>query len=473
MGIPIAGKVCMVLWASLSNVNFVKRGLQKQGFCVSYWRKIDKNSDMEEAFLHFVWQYGFFDVKTLKTAAGSTVEILNRGILNRDSGPDFGNARVRIAGNDWAGNVEIHLRSSDWYRHGHERDAAYTNTILHVVYEHDTEVQTAAGDWLPCLELKHLIPGSTYQKYRDFLSTLEVIACVHHRPSELETQTLQMVHRSAVERLIGKSEIFGRVLHSVGNDWECAFYIQLCRYLGFRVNADAMENLARVVPLSLLLRNRDSIFTLEALLFGQAGMLDQKFAEGSYPAKLVKEYRFLAHKYGLQAMNPASWKFLRMRPTNFPTMRIAQLAALLHSRNHLFSRVLEARSSEELSEIFSCEASAFWQEHYHFGAHSPRHSSALGHTAISGLFINVVAPVLFAYGNAIGQETYKEKALDILSALEPEDNRITRQWQEMGFANPSAYHSQGLMGLRELYCERKRCLECAIGQKILRGEMLQ
>lgn len=423
---------------------------------------------MEEAFLHFIWRYGRFSHTQLKTCAGDTLEISSRGIYNTDSGPDFSAAVLSIGGMIWAGNVEIHVRSSDWIRHRHQYDAAYDSVVLHVVWEHDTEIFNRDGKPIPTLELKDIALPLSVERYRNLKATLSPIPCAAHNPAGLVVQASAAFHRSLADRLIQRGQRIGGIAEGNQNDWQSVFYQMVSRYLGFRINSQAMEELARITPQTLIAKNRDSLFQTEALLFGQSGLLQGNQTD-AYARELAGEYRFLAKRSGLTPMEAAAWKFMRMRPHNFPTMKIAQLAAIVHHSNHLFSKVLECRKAAEIRNLFRLPASGYWSTHYRFGPESPAKSTELGQTALDGLIINAVAPVLFAYGRHIQKDELTDRAFDLLSELQPEDNKITRQWTALGFRNQTAYESQAILGLQELYCNQKRCTECPIGMRIISG----
>lgn len=423
---------------------------------------------MEESFLHFIWQSGKFNHQNLQTTDGVPIQIIKRGTLNNDSGPDFFNGRIVIDNADWTGNIEIHIHASDWLKHNHTQDPAYQNTILHVVLHHDCDIALANGSILPCLELKNRIPSEMLANYQVLKTSISSIPCAPLQPAESGSASITALHRALVDRLILKAEIFLKLASEYKNDWETVFFIALARYLGNRVNDDSMEQLARSIPRNALIRMTDNPGQVEALLFGQAGMLASKPAD-EYQAKLKKEYNFLRKKLQLTPMSAANWKFMRMRPAGFPTVRIAQLAALIESKAHIFSKILLETEPNQLVKLFSVCASEYWNHHYRFGTLSVERPKNTGSSTLNGLLINAVAPVLFAYGVHKDSEILKEKAFDLLAAVEPESNKITREWESLGFENKSAYESQAFIGMRKLYCDNRRCTECAIGQKVIRG----
>lgn len=421
---------------------------------------------MKERFLHFVWEKGLFDVQAIETTGGIPVEIVERGILNRDSGPDFSGARIRINGNLWAGNVEMHIRSSDWYRHGHQHDPAYHNTILHVVFENDGDVELLNGEILPCIELKHRIQDGMYSQFSSILDELSGISCGRHNPSQWKNEAAEMTFKALQERLMKKAGEILELHRKLAYDWQQLCFVYLSRYMGFRVNAAPMEQLAMSLPYQLILRNRGIPDAIPALLFGQSGLLHHSFKD-LYPQQLAREYRFLAHKYGLKPMAPAAWKLMRMRPQNFPTLRLAQMASILESEPQLFTAMLNTADFKNITELFETEAHGYWQTHYRFDTATEAHSSKLGSSAAQGLAVNVALPLIYARGVALGQDALKRRVMDFLRQAPAESNRLTREWEQLGFDNTSAFDSQGLMALGKEYCNQKRCMECSIGLRII------
>lgn len=423
---------------------------------------------MKEDFLHYLWRMRLFEEKELHTAKGEKIEILHPGFLNTHAGPDFSNARIRINNTLWAGNVEMHLQASDWQKHGHSNDSAYDNVILHVVLENDQAVKNKFGDIIPCIEMNKRIPAGYLAKYQKLQHNEYWIPCQHHIHQINPFHVNIWLDRLLVERLEYRTKNMVIDLVRTKNNWEESFYRFLSRAFGFKVNSLAFETLARSLPLSVLLKHKNSLFQIESLLFGQAGLLDQAF-EDDYPNKLKKEYGFLKKKYGLHSIPTASWKFLRMRPANFPTIRIAQLATLIFQSSHLFSKILTAGNVEELENAFDVKLSNYWKNHYVFDKASVKKQKKLGKSAIHLLIINTIAPFIFLYGKEKAEQKYKDKALALLEALKPESNTIIKQWDKLGVKADSAYRSQALLQLKNEYCNRKRCLECSIGGKILSG----
>ena len=422
---------------------------------------------MREDFLHFLWRWRRFEMRDLKTTAGELLEILQPGELNTHAGPDFFNARLRLGNTLWAGNVEIHLKASDWLAHRHDTDPAYDNVILHVVSEEDQRLFRPNGTALPCLELKARIPPNVLDKYQRLQNERAWIPCAQVYGDIPEIVRHNWLDRLLVERLEQKTAEIAQVVIACGQHWEEAFYRFLARNFGLKVNAEPFEALARALPLGLLSRHQDQQFQLEALLFGQAGMLAEDFEE-EYPLALAKEYRFLQHKYALSPLPSGQWKFFRLRPAGFPTLRLAQLAALLRGATHLFTRVLETRNTAELEQLFSAEPSDYWRTHFRFEKSTQMRTKSLGREFVHLLLINTVAPFLFHYGRVKGEPGLQDRALQLLETLPPESNRVLEAWSELGQCAGSAARSQALLQLKTHYCSAGRCLECAIGTAILR-----
>jgi hypothetical protein len=422
---------------------------------------------MNEEFLHYLWKYRLLDPE-LSTVSGEPLTILHPGEHNKDGGPDFFNARLKINGTTWAGNVEIHVKASGWYKHRHHNDPAYDNVILHTVYENDVEVTRRSDEKIPTLLMKGHFPSYIYERYRDFQENLNWVPC-QAVIGDLDPFIFeQWIPALAVERLEEKVLQLKRSLEESKFDWEETFYRNLSRSFGFRINAQPFELLARSLPWKLLQKHRDSLFQLEALLFGQAGMLEQDLSE-EYPRLLQQEYRFLKEKYNLQGIPGSLWKFLRLRPSNFPAIRIAQFANLIHHARDLFLSVLESRDPGDMADLFAVRASGYWDTHFLFGRWSAPKQKFLGIESIRLLIINLVAPFLFLYGEVKALPAYKEKGLAFLEQLPPENNADISHWLEIGVPAPDALHTQALLHLKNRFCDKKRCLECRIGNQLLTG----
>lgn len=421
---------------------------------------------MKEEFLHFVWQMQRFDIRNLHTTEGESVDILSFGRYNRDAGPDFQECRIRIGDTIWAGTVEMHIKASDWHKHRHSRDPAYDNVILHVVLDEDEKIRRRTGAYIPCLEMRPLLSSHLLANYQRLMHSGLWVPCAGQIGEVPPIYHHNWQSRLLTERLEAKTHYLKSILLTNRNDWDESYYQLLTRHLGMKVNDEPFEELAREAPLSLLGKHRDNLQELEALLFGQAGFLENSFVE-KYPSLLQEKYRHFRRKYGLQPMDMHRWRFLRLRPANFPTIRIAQLARLLHQSTRLLGKTLAAESVQELENMFDLQLSSYWLTHYHFEKPSVRKQKALGKPAIHNLIINAVAPTLFLYGKSRSKEDLCEKAVLFLENLPAEANAIIGKWKELGLEVDNAGRSQALLHLKKEYCERVRCLDCGIGTWLL------
>lgn len=421
---------------------------------------------MTEEFLHFVWKNKLFNTSDLITTSGEALKIIKSGEHNSNAGPDFFNSRINISGTVWAGNVEIHIKASDWHRHSHQHDPAYDNVILHVVYEADQDVKRKDGEVIPTLELRPLIKKEIFTNYLELKNAAETISCKKEIPAIDEFYLKTWQGRLMVERLEQKSSAIIAILERNKNNWEESFYQVLARNFGFKVNAEPFEMLARSLPVSVLAKYKDNLFQIEALLFGQAGFLADFFEE-DYPRKLQNEYRYMQKKHGLVLLEKHVWKFLRLRPMNFPTVRLAQLAALIYKSSALFSKVINATHSKEIFEYFTIEASDFWNTHYTLFEKSPVRKKGFGKDSMENVVINTVVPFLFVYGKYKGDDNLIERAISYLEDLKKETNSVVRQWEEAGIKISSAFTSQAMIQLKNNYCNHQKCLSCSIGNKIL------
>ncbi|MFI5148381.1 MAG: DUF2851 family protein [Bacteroidia bacterium] len=423
---------------------------------------------MTEEFLHYIWKFRNYDFRELKAVTGESLEVQNPGAHNRDSGPDFFNARIRIDETLWAGNVEIHIKASDWNRHAHQLDKAYDNIILHVVYEADEQIRDAAGALVLTLELSGRINKDQYNKYFQLYTSKDWIPCGNQMASVNNIVLEAWLERLLVSRMERKAEEIREIWKQARHNWEEAFYIYLARNFGFHTNALPFELLARSLPFAMLGSYRDNLFQLEALFFGQAGMLDDYFEE-SYPQRLQAEYQFLAHKHKLKNLDKRIWKFLRMRPANFPTLRIAQFASLLHDTEHLFSKIMEVTELEALKKGLHAHPSSYWKDHYHFSKKTEPGEKQLGEGSIENMLVNTVSPFLFVYGKEKGMEELSERALKYLSGLPAEHNSIIREWKKLGLKVRDAGRAQALLELKTKYCAIRKCLDCGVGRSLLKN----
>ena len=432
---------------------------------------------MTEAFLHYVWQHQMFASREhtehdcgLTTTDGQPVVVLHAGEPNHDAGPDFFNARLRINGLEWAGNVEIHIHSSDWNVHRHQRDAAYNNVILHVVYEHDADIVLQNGKIPPTLELKPYLHPSLVSNYETLMapSAANAIPCsgrVGEVPSFMLTSYLE---RLTVERIEAKAATVRRLLEESHGGWEQTCYWLLARYFGGKVNALPFELLAKSTDPRLLARWADNRQRLEALLMGQAGLLEGYF-EDDYPRALQADYEALRAGAGLSPIGDYLWKFYCLRPSSFPTIRISQFADLMAQTRNLFATILPMTDVKELERLFSRRAAPYWDTHYQFDQATAKASvKHIGRMQADLLIINAWVPLLFIYGVDHGQQHYKDQALHLLTQLAAENNAVVRRWQEAGVSPSNAAESQALLQLTNNYCSQRRCLECRIGYQLLK-----
>lgn len=422
---------------------------------------------MREVFILYLWENKLL-APTLFTTDKQSVTVLHPGRANHDAGPDFLNARIKIGETIWAGNVEIHVIASDWYKHHHDADKAYDNVILHVVYEADKQIYTSTKLAIPTLEIKNSFDTSILLRYRAFIDSKRWIACENMIKDVQRFTWLSWLDRMIAERLEHKTSLIFTLLQQLNNDWESCFYQLLVKNFGFKVNQTAFEQLGRMLPLKVLLKHRDQLFQLEALLFGVAGLLDGAF-EDDYPNKLQKEFQFLASKYDLSTMKASQWRFMRMRPVNFPTIRIAQLAALIHHHGSLFSKIRFAENNKQISAVFELKASDYWTTHYQFDKQSGNTAKKIGSDAIRLLMINTVVQMLFAYGKYHADTAQQEKALMLLEYLEPENNSLIDKFEKVGLKPANALQTQALIYMYQSYCKPKRCLECRIGHVLMKN----
>jgi len=422
---------------------------------------------MQESFLHFLWRWRRFDAQYLRSTDGQPIEILHSGEQNDHAGPDFFNARLRIGDTTWAGNVEMHLRSSEWLAHGHSDDRAYDNVILHVVLDDDAPILRPNGEPIPCLILRDRIPPSILEIYHRLEHERAWIPCEQFFQDTPGIVRLNWLDRVLVERLETKTTAVAEVLDATGNHWEEAFYRILARNFGLKVNAEPFEMLARSLPLLILAKHKNSLLQIEALVFGQAGLLEEKM-EDDYALELQREYRHLAYKYQLVPLAASQWKFLRLRPANFPTVRLAQFAALVHQSAHLFSKILETDTLRELENLFDVQPSDYWNTHFQFDKPSVRRPKSLGRDFLHLLVVNTMVPFLFFWGKQKNSEPHQKRALRLLEELPAESNALVDGWAQLGVSARNAYQSQALIHLKTRYCDAKRCLECGVGNVILK-----
>jgi len=448
---------------------------------------------MTEDFLHYIWKYRLYSTQNLKTCEGEDIVVLSPGTHNTNGGPDFLNARIRLGNQLWAGHVEIHIRSGDWMKHGHQHDDHYKNVILHVVFEDDLPVVLHQQGDLPVLDISKHIHQNQWNRYKEWMINKNWIPCQSMLSGADEMTWTAWKQRLLVERLENKSNDIIRALAACHYDWSEVFYRKLARNFGFKINSDAFEMLAERLPLSILAKHKSDPFQIEALLFGQSGLLD-KAPDDDYAKSLRREYDFLARKYTLVPMKHEVWNFARMRPSNFPTIRIAQFASLISNSDHLFSKLLEAETDDQIRSFFETETSRYWHNHFVFGklisdetplpipapldlpwrerlsgkSGPEQEGRRMGRTSVENILINTVAPILFAYGRSKDEEKYLIRSQEILDLCPAESNKIISNWERLKQKSISAFDSQALIQLYNGYCIEKKCLHCMIGLKLIR-----
>lgn len=425
-----------------------------------------------EAFLHFVWRTKQFCNTQFVTTEGKPIRIVKAGHLNTNAGPDFLEGIINIANTEWHGHIEMHRRSSDWNRHNHQTDAAYNSVILHVVWEHDAEITTLNGSIPPTLILKDYIARSIVQSHQNLMQSKTWIPCQSTQGAATDHRWQFWLESVIVERMQAKTGWLAALVQHWQYDWEQVCYLALAKCLGMHVNGEAFLLLAERVQLKTLLKYRDNLHKMEALLFGVAGFLtDSHTCDSQYYHKLRQSYCLLKVKHSLKEMQVSQWKFMRLRPLNFPTLRIAQLAQIIATSGRLFQKILEDNDARTLSTLFSVRLpeSSYWTTHYKFGTVAKLLPKSIGKRLQYNILINLVSPLLFLYGIHRQENRLKEAALDLLRSLPSEDNAVIRKWNTLNILSQDALHSQALLHLKQNYCDAKRCLECQIGYRILRN----
>jgi len=419
---------------------------------------------MQERLLQFIWQFQYFNTKHLQTTNAESLTILDVGQLNKNQGADFLQAKIKVGNTVLAGNIELHVKASDWILHKHSEDKNYQSIILHVVWEDDKKIPDVH---FPTLELQSLVASILLNKYETLMNATHFVPCENFLPAVSSLQWMLWKDRLLVERLERKSLEIAEQLRQTKNDWSEVFWQILAKGFGAKINSDVFFQMAKSLPLHILAKQKNQLNSLEALLLGQCSLLNDKF-ENDYAILLQQEYQYLSKKYRLQSteQSPA---FLRMRPQNFPTIRLAQLANLIYQSNHLFSKIKEADSYNALKSMFSVKVTNYWNNHFTL-KDEPHEAKPkqLGKSMIDVIIINTIVPVVFTYGKINEQEVYKDKALRWLSEIKSEENTIIASWRNAGVACLSAFDSQALLELKNNYCTEKRCLDCAVGNGILK-----
>ncbi|MFC7357107.1 DUF2851 family protein [Jejudonia soesokkakensis] len=422
---------------------------------------------MKEDFLHYVWKFQKFEIAQLTTTTNELLTISNAGQHNANSGPDFFNARITIGNQQWAGNVELHIKASDWYVHQHEKDVAYDSVILHVVWEYDADIFRRDGTTIPTIVLKEIVLPEATSNYQNlFTKEYQFITCEQSIATVSEFTLSNWIERLYFERLEKRSLAINREVETLQYDWEALLFRMLAKGFGLQVNGEAFWSMASSLDFSIV-RKCKSSFQLEALLFGQASLLETEM-EDKYYLALQREYRYLQKKFGVSNAHVIPANYFRLRPPNFPTIRLSQLAGLYHNSSHLFSEVMAARNLERLYVLFDCRASEYWETHFNFQVVSKKKSKQLTKKFIDLLLINVVLPVKFCYASYQGQDV-SEEIISLASAMPSEENTILTKFKNIGIRSNTALESQGLLELKKNYCDPIRCLHCAIGTAILKN----
>jgi hypothetical protein len=426
---------------------------------------------MNESFLHYIWQFQYFDKTDLRCTTGEEISVFKPGYKNVHSGPDFYDAKLRIDSIDWAGSVEIHIQSSGWREHRHQEDPAYENVVLHVVWEENEKILRGDGTLIPTLELRSRVASSFILQYKRILHSRTKIPCANAIGSVPALIRLSMIDKALMSRLEVKAGVIMQAYEKNNGDWEETTYQAICRNFGFKVNTDPFLQLATALPYKILMKHGNKLEQMEALIFGQAGFLTETIND-SYYLLLKREYTILRQKYNLgqRQMRKAQWRFLRLRPANFPSIRLAQLASVLYHQKNLFSKVISIESWKDLVPTFSVKPSEYWLYHYQFFKKQKKEIPALGTMSIENIVINSIVPILVAYGKSKDDQRYVDRAVRLLQETPTEKNNIVQSCEELGIGSRSAFDSQGLLELHNSFCLRRRCLDCAIGFHLLQPQ---
>jgi len=422
-------------------------------------------STIREDLIHYIWLTKSFDQKNLKLIDGRSLEIISKGHHNSNAGPDFLDARINIDRTIWAGHIEIHLKASDWLRHRHNSDPQYQNVILHVVLDADIDISLTDGTIIPCLALRDRIDHNLIGKYQYLQNNRSWIPC-EKSIVEVDEITKEMTKdRSLAERLTSKSDILQSALEGLSNDLNELIYQRLAWAFGLKVNAEAMTTLAKSLPYKMIQKHGDQLVQIEALLFGQSGLLDQDI-DHPYVKDLHREYTTLKAKFSLRPISPVLWKYARLRPPAFPTIRLAQFARFLYQVSRLDDLLFNS-DLPQLRTALDITLSGYWEEHYRFGVSAKRKNKHLGDATKDVIIVNAIVPLLFMYGRIHQEESYKEKAIALLESVPPEHNGITRRWVSLGMTNQNAAESQALLELKKTNCDQHKCMQCPLGHKII------
>ncbi|TDE04785.1 DUF2851 family protein [Flavobacterium sandaracinum] len=424
---------------------------------------------MKEDFLHYLWKFKKFDALNLRTFNDEEITIINVGQYLELAGPDFFNAQITIGNQKWAGNVEIHLKSSDWYVHHHEMDSAYENVILHVVWEHDTEIYRSNNSEIPVLELKNHVDPATIQNYQSLMAPKSWIFCEKQIKEVDEFIFKNWQERLFFERLERKSKPIFDLLEQTNQDWEAVLFSLLAKNFGLNTNGEAFFKMAQSIPFSIIRKESFEVENLEALFFGMAGLLDSE-KEDNYYKELKFRYFYLLHKYQLEHLMADQVQFFKHRPDNFPTIRLSQLANLYHTHQNLFSKISTLNSLKNSAQVFQIGVSPYWENHYQFDKESPIKKKMLSKSFVDLLLVNTIIPLQFAFAKSQGKEIM-EDLINLLNGLNPEKNAIIDKFSSFGIVSKSAFDTQSLLQLKKEYCNKSRCLECALGLELVKSKL--
>lgn len=425
---------------------------------------------MTEAFLHYIWQHQYFDKAGLATFQGEPVTIYKPGFYNTNAGPDFEQAKLKMGELQWVGSVEIHLKSSDYLAHRHQHNAAYDNVVLHVVWHHDTVIKHADGTVMPTIELSGRVEAKLKKDYKQLVNSAFKIPCAKSLPGVSDLVKTSAVEQAAIRRVNAKAHWILELHQANKGDWDATFYQALGRNFGFKINAEPFLALVQSLHLNTLAKHSGKVMPTEALLFGMAGLLENPGV--GYPQSLKTEFEFLSKKYGLEIkLSAAQWRFLRLRPANFPTLRIAQFAAVMQAQPRFFAAVLETTELKSMRALLEAPVSEYWERHYSFRKKSAALHHQMGATSIDNIIINTVVPALAGYATRMGESRFFDRALEFMAQLPAEKNSLTALWQPLGLANKSAFDSQGLIEQVNNFCKKRQCLHCAIGASILKPNL--
>jgi hypothetical protein len=421
--------------------------------------------NIKEDLLHFIWENSLYNGDTLFINQ-QKIEVIDPGQHNLASGPDFFNARVKIGNTQWAGNLEIHVKASDWFRHKHQDDPAYNNVILHVVYEQDCRLERPGGEEIPCLVMK--VEESLIKNFNQLIAASEAIPCSYQLPGIDKIYWSDWYSKLMIGRLQEKTLEIDQILSENKYNWEDTMYHFLGRSFGFKINSFPFETLVRTTPLNILLRFREKSLTINAILFGQAGFLQDLISEDEYYISLQKEYHSLVKMLPPRALDKSNWKFMGARPGNFPLVRIAQFASLIVQQYPLFAKLTDHPDIKSWRKILEPGTESYWENHYLFGKTGKKRKLKMGRMAVDLVILNAFIPVVFHYGTFRRRIDLKDKILGILELLPPEKNDILKRWEKCGVKAINAFESQALIHLTTRYCKKRRCLECMIGSRIIK-----